>query len=96
MDEKGILLGVHSRAQVVVCRRHCSPTEKMNDPRERIAIVGCICADNSLIPVGLYNGWFIEVIGRNAKSAHFDRGCMVDKLAIERIQAFVTATKECA
>ena len=55
-----------------------------------IAVVGCVYADNSLLPGGLYHVWFTEVNDQDAKSAHFDKGYMTDELA------FVVATKECA
>ena len=67
MDEKGILLGVYIRAQAAV---HRSPKEKIDGSRGWIAVVGCIRADNSLLPKELYRGWFTEVNGQNARSAH--------------------------
>ena len=94
MDEKSILLGVHSRARVVACRS--SPIEEMDGIREWIAAVGCICTDNSLLSKGLYHGWFTEGSDQNVKSACFDKGYMADKLAVEWLHAFVMATKECA
>ena len=95
MDEKGILLGVHSRAQVAMCRRHRSPIEKMDGSREWIAVVGCICADNSLLPKGLYHGWFTKVNDQNAKSAHFDKGHMADEAGNRVVISLCHGDYEC-
>lgn len=69
----------------------------MDGSQEWAAVVGCICAasDKSLLPKGLYHGWFAEVNGQNAEPAHFDKGCMTDRLAIEWLQAFVMAIRVC-
>ena len=64
----------------------------MDGFREWIAVVGCTCADNSLLPKGLYRGWFTE---GSDQSARFDEGYMADRLEIEWLHAFVMATKEC-
>ena len=73
----------------------------MDGSREWITVVECTCADSSMLPPlviykgkGLYRGWFTEVDDQNAKFAHFDKGYMTDKLAIEWLQVFDMATKE--
>ena len=101
MDEKGILLGVHNRAKVILHHRRRPPIEEMDGPRVWITFVECTCANISMLsPLviyqgkGLYRGWFTEVDDQNAKFAHSDKGYMADKLAIEWLQAFDMVTKE--
>ena len=50
MDEKGFLLGVHNRTEVIVRHRRRLSIENTDGSREWITLVECTCANNFMLP----------------------------------------------
>jgi len=89
MDEKGFIIGISAKAEVI-CRAGWRPPRVTQDgTRQMLTVIECCCPSLYMLPffvifkgTAQYMGWHTETSDPDAKFAHLPNGWTDDELAL--------------